>query len=186
MELVDLMPIASVALYFLSGAAAGAALTYTLCGKGGSLSSPDSPDMPGKLQKLQSATSIPTDSLSREGSFSIPALVRSAPGRIKQVMVQLWSLIPNSSRQKAHLTAQCMAPAFMKTVCREGSKIPLLGGSQLEADVKSLQKSLANLQGTSRALHQLERHHEGLKQHLEQYKAAVQESTARRDLGAFK
>ena len=61
-----------------------------------------------------------------------------------------------------------------------------MSGSQLESDIKTLQKSLASLQGTSRALHQLERHHEGLKHNLEQYKAAVQETTSRRDLGTFK
>ena len=74
----------------------------------------------------------------------------------------------------------------MHSPCRESSKIPLVSGSQLEADVKTLQKSLASLQGTSRALHQLERHHEGLKQSLEQYKSAMQETTSRRDLGTFK
>ena len=71
-------------------------------------------------------------------------------------------------------------------VCRENSKIPLVASPQLETDVKGLQRTLANLQGTSRALHQLERHHEGLKADLQQYKAAMQESTARRDLGTFK
>ena len=103
MELVDLMPMASVALYFLSGSAAGAALTYALCGKIEARSPHETVDMPSVLEKLQSVGSIPKGGLSREGSFNIPALVRSAADAFKRC-----------STAVVHTTSQSQAASAQK------------------------------------------------------------------------
>ena len=152
-----------ILLYVLSGAAAGCALMAYLAPKAPAAG----------LAKEQGAQRLSFDKLERLASMASmaplsrqPSLAQTAP------LARYWQSTPG---QQAELPV-----SDTRRKCRRDSKIAAIQSSfNAEAEVRTLQRGLAALQGTSRQVHQVERAHDALKEELDAYKAAQQEALVR-------